>query len=308
VAYLEQKQAEVDKQWQQYTDQLEEIDRLKAAAAHLRGIARFRKGGKADSGDKFAKGFFANRGLATVARAKHVERRLEKLLTEDRVEKPRPNFQLKIEFSDKPFATGRDVLVFEDLAVGYPGYPLLRDLNLTLRFGRRVALIGPNGKGKTTLLRTVMGLIPPLEGKVRIGSQVRIGYMAQEQENLDPALNALECLQRAAPLNETEARSFLSKYLFFNDDVFTPAGKMSFGERARLTLATLVAQGYNLLLLDEPVNHLDIPSRTRFEQALSGFEGTVLAVVHDRFFIQGFATEIWEIEDQTIRSTLRDTP
>jgi ATP-binding cassette subfamily F protein 3 len=125
--------------------------------------------------------------------------------------------------------------------------------------------------------------------------------MAQEQEVLDPALNTLETIRRHAPLNETEARTFLHKFLFSGDDVFTPVGSLSYGERARLMLGALVAQGSNFLLLDEPINHLDIPSRARFEQALANFEGTVLAVVHDRYFIEGFASELWVVEDGGVR-------
>jgi ATP-binding cassette subfamily F protein 3 len=124
--------------------------------------------------------------------------------------------------------------------------------------------------------------------------------MAQEQEDLEKSLDALATIRKLAPFNETEARTFLHQYLFTGDEVFTPVGKLSFGERARLSLACLVARGCNLLLLDEPINHLDIPSRARFEQALASFDGTVLAVVHDRFFIHGFATEIWEVRGQTI--------
>jgi len=301
TAYLEQKQAETDRRWQQYTDQLEEIARLKAAAAHLRGIAKFRKGGKADSGDKFARGFFANRGKETIGRAKNIEHRLETLLTDEKVDKPRSSWQMKIDFGEVA-TSGRDVLVFDRLSAGYGEQVLLEDLNLTLRYGQRVALIGPNGTGKTTLIRTIAGKIAPLSGEVRIGSNVRLGTMAQEQEDLDPASNALASIQRLAALNETEARSFLSKFLFKGDDVFTPVSSLSYGERARLSLACLVASGCNLLLLDEPINHLDIPARSRFEQAIAGFEGTVLAVVHDRYFIEGFASEIWEVSGRTIRT------
>ncbi|NTV36413.1 MAG: ABC-F family ATP-binding cassette domain-containing protein [Anaerolineaceae bacterium] len=124
--------------------------------------------------------------------------------------------------------------------------------------------------------------------------------MAQEQEDLDPALNVLDTIRRQRVFTETEARGFLSYYLFTHDDVFKLVGSLSFGERARLTLACLVAQGCNLLLLDEPVNHLDIPARANFEQSLANFEGTVLAVVHDRYFIASFASEIWQVEGQGI--------
>jgi ATP-binding cassette subfamily F protein 3 len=298
--YFEQKQAERDRQWQEYTDQQDEIGRVKGAATHLRGIAKFRKGGKADTGDKFAKGFFANRGLGTVGRAKHIEHRIERLLNEDRVDKPRQSWQMKIEFLDvKP--SGRDVLVLDDLSIGYkPDTRLAFGINLTLRYGQRAALIGSNGIGKSTLLRTITGTIPPLAGSVRLGSNVKPGYMAQEQETLQPDDTPLTAASRVMPESETEVRSFLSKFLITGDDVFTPVHSMSFGERSRLTLACLAAEGCNLLLLDEPINHLDIPSRIRFEKALKSFEGTILAVVHDRYFIQAFATTIWEMEGEKI--------
>jgi ATP-binding cassette subfamily F protein 3 len=125
--------------------------------------------------------------------------------------------------------------------------------------------------------------------------------MSQEQELLNPGSNALDSIRAVAPLNQTEARSFLHYFLFSGDDPLRPIEELSFGERARLSLAILVASGSNFLLLDEPINHLDIPSRERFEQALTYFEGTVLAVVHDRYFIDRFATDIWLVEDKTIR-------
>ncbi|NPV56387.1 MAG: ABC-F family ATP-binding cassette domain-containing protein [Anaerolineae bacterium] len=292
--YLEHKAAEFEQQRQAYQGQLEEIAQLRQAANRLRGIAAFRKGGKGDSGDKFASGFFANRTQGTLGRAKNIERRLQKL-SEQRMEKPRPAWQMRVDFGEVP-ESGRAVIVMEDLAVGYGGQALLEGLNGAVWHGARVALTGPNGSGKTTLLRTMAGLIPPLAGSVRLGAGVRPGYMAQEQEELDGGLNPLQTIQRAAGGNETEARSFLSKYLFTGDDVFVPVGSLSFGERARLSLACLVGQGCNLLLLDEPLNHLDIPSRARFEAALADFPGTVLAVVHDRYFIAGFASQVWQVQ------------
>jgi len=134
-------------------------------------------------------------------------------------------------------------------------------------------------------------------GTVRLGAGVSVGYYGQEQAELDPRLTPLEVVRAAAPLTETEARSFLHTYLFGADEVFTPVGALSYGERARLVLARLALSGANLLLLDEPTNHLDIPSRERFEAALTGFTGTVLAVLHDRYSIARLATRVVELRD-----------
>lgn len=302
-AYLAEKQTELDEQWRAYSDQNEEIARLRSAAQHLRGLAKPHRGGKADGGDKFAKGFFANRGHYTVRRAKHIEERLERLLTEERIDKPKPTWQMKLDFSDTP-ASGRDVLALEELAVGYGENVLLQGANQLLRQGERVALVGPNGSGKTTLLRAIAGQLAPLAGRVRLGANVRLGYYSQEQEGLDPASTPLETILSVAPLPETEVRSFLHYFLFSGDDVFIPVGSLSYGERARLVLARLVATGCNCLLLDEPINHLDIPSRASFERAIAGFEGTVLAVVHDRYFIRRFAGRIWAVEEGTLANYL----
>ena len=183
------------------------------------------------------------------------------------------------------------------MSVGYDkDRPLLTDLNLYLRAGQRIALTGSNGAGKTTLIRTIAGKLEPLAGTLKLATSVKLGYMAQEQELLDPNLSALQTIQSVAPFNETEARNFLHYFLFEDDDPLRPTRELSFGERARLQLGLLVAQDCTFLLLDEPINHLDIPSRARFEQALNNFKGTVLAVVHDRYFIERFASDLWTIK------------
>ena len=196
------------------------------------------------------------------------------------------------------------MLSAHQISKSYNIHTILKDITFSLKPGERVGLIGPNGSGKTTLLRTIAGLLEPRAGGCRLGPSARLGYMAQEQELLDPSLTALETIQRVAPFNETEARKFLHFYLFSGDDALRPAGQLSYGERARLSLALLVAQGCNFLLLDEPINHLDIPGRERFEQALAGFAGSVLAVVHDRYFIERFATEVWVLEAGELRVRL----
>jgi ATP-binding cassette subfamily F protein 3 len=298
--YLDQKQAEQRHQWQEFTDQQDEISRLSSSVAHIRGIAKFRKGGKADSGDKFAKGFFANRGLETMRRAKSVEKRIDQLLNEDHIEKPGQTWQMKIEF-DGAIQGARTVMVAENLSIGYPGNILATNIDVTLKNKQRAVLIGSNGSGKTTLIKTIAGLQPPITGMVRLGANIQLGYMTQEQETLKPEDTPLTTLSRILSGSETEVRSYLSKYLFKGDDVYTYVADMSYGERARLSLTTLVAGGCNLLLLDEPINHLDIPARVRFEEALASYEGTVVAVVHDRYFIDRFATSIWEIKNGSIQ-------
>jgi ATP-binding cassette subfamily F protein 3 len=177
-------------------------------------------------------------------------------------------------------------------------------VSLLIRQGERVALIGENGSGKSTLIKTIVGQLPPLKGSVRLGANVRVGYFAQEQDVLDPDSTPLLTLQASVTMNDTEARSFLHYFLFRGDQPLVLNQSLSYGERARLMLALLVAQGCNFLLLDEPINHLDILSRTQFEQALTNFEGTALAVVHDRYFIQGFATRIWSVEDGEVKDYL----
>lgn len=298
-AYAAAIRSEIDRQWAQWRDQQVEIARLEADFRETMAKAVRKENATIDSKQRrYAK--------KVARRAKAKEKRLERYLaSEDRVEKPRQTWKLKLDLGDLP-TTGQDVVYLDDLAIGYdPAAPLLRRLNLSVRAGERVAVLGPNGHGKTTLLKTIIGALPPLAGRVRLGASVKVGYLAQEQELLDPAASATSLIQAASGMNHTEARSFLHFYLFTGDDALRPVGALSFGERSRLMLALLVARGANLLVLDEPINHLDVPSRERFEAALSAFQGSVLAVVHDRYFVDRFATTAWHIESGTLRHEIK---
>lgn len=320
--YAEQQARELEQQWSAYQDQQEELARLTDAARHLRGIAKFRKGGKADSNDKFAKGFFANRGKETVRRAKAIERRIEILQTDEKVDKPKAGYALKLDFGEMP-RSGQMVLDLENVGHTFDALGLTIDesvvkrnasnvnwlfqhVSAVLRHGERVALVGANGSGKSTLLKIIVGELQPTEGAVRLGANARLGYMPQEQETLDVHSTPLAMIRALMPVDETDARRFLHQFMFQGDEVFTPIGKLSYGERARLILAKLVAEKSNLLILDEPINHLDIPSRERFQAALDVFPGTILAAVHDRAFIERFASGIWMMEGRTLRTRTRD--
>jgi ATP-binding cassette subfamily F protein 3 len=300
--YIQAKLHEMEQRQQAFQDQQEELAQLRRAASHIRGLTKMKKGGKSDGGDKFAKGFFGNRATKNVAgRAKHIEARIEHILTEEKVEKPRGSYKLKLDFG-APEHQSKDVLVTDALCIGYaPETPLLENLNLHIRAGQRIALTGPNGAGKTSFIRTIIGQLPPLAGTFRLGGAVKVGYMAQEQELLDPNRNAVQTIQKVSALNEKDTRNFLHFFLFSGDDPLRPTRELSFGERARLQLATLVAQGCTFLILDEPINHLDIPSRERFEEALDNFNGTILAVVHDRSFIARFASQVWYANEGRIK-------
>lgn len=297
--YEQAKARELGQQWSAYQDQQTELARLTDASRHLRGIAKFRKGGKADSGDKFAKGFFANRGKETVRRAKAIERRIEILQTDEKVEKPKAGYALKLDFGEMP-RSGQMVLQLDELGMRFDAQWLFRNVSQVLRHGERIALVGANGTGKSTLLKIIVGQIMPTEGSVRLGANVRIGYMPQEQEILDVQATPLTMIRTLLPMDETDARHYLHQFMFRGDEVFTPIGKLSYGERARLILAKLVAEKSNVLILDEPINHLDIPSRERFQAALDAFPGTILVAAHDRAFIERFASGLWVIENGTL--------
>lgn len=234
--------------------------------------------------------------------AKSRERKLERFLESDeRVEKPKLGWGLKLDFGPPPSGS-RSVLRLEDVSYHYPGRPpLFAGVTFDVHRGQRVALVGPNGAGKTTLLRLISGELSAIGGQVFVAPAVRVGVMSQEQETLDPSRTVLETVLSERPLSETEARDFLHFFLFAGDAAFREVGACSLGERSRLQLARLVLRGCDLLLLDEPLNHLDVESREHFAAALDAFPGTVVAISHDRAFLRHFAERAVEIRDGRAR-------
>jgi ATP-binding cassette subfamily F protein 3 len=292
--YADEQERQREKLADAYQRQQERIGAIKEDIGALKQRAVDRERTTID----FALRKKAKRGART---AKVRERKLERMLqSEEHIEKPRQTWQMKLQFGAAP-PSGQRVLTLEDVSKEFDGRTLFADVSAELRQGERVTLLGPNGSGKTTLLRIITGQIAPDSGQVRLGANVRPGYFSQEQEGLDAAQTVLEAVRAHAPLSETDARNFLHYFLFAGDAVFTPVGQLSYGERARLVLARLVLSGVNFLLLDEPLNHLDISSRQQFEEALAGFEGTVLAVVHDRYFVAQFADRIWALQAGRLR-------
>ncbi len=193
--------------------------------------------------------------------------------------------------------SGNEVLNVGELAMGFTK-PLFCDVGFQLRRGERVFLLGPNGCGKTTLLKLITGELQPQQGYIRLGSKVSIGYYDQIQSDLIPDKTAIEQLWDTYPrLTETALRNALAAFLFRGDEVFKPVAQLSGGEKARLLLLKLMLAHDNLLLLDEPTNHLDIASREALEEALEGYEGTLLVVSHDRYFINRMATRILHLEE-----------
>jgi ATP-binding cassette subfamily F protein 3 len=193
---------------------------------------------------------------------------------------------------------GTHVLTITDAAIGYGEKILARDISLILRRGECLGVIGPNGSGKTTFLKTILNKIPALAGEIRWGSKVEIGYYAQQLEDLDERNEIIMELRRVAPSTATsgELRSFLAKFLFVGDDVYKHVRDLSGGEKGRLALAKLIYSGVNVLVLDEPTNHLDIPSREALEEALEAYEGTIVTISHDRFFLDRVATQMLALD------------
>lgn len=230
-------------------------------------------------------------------RAASREKRLDMI---ERLERPESEMgKMKIHFRQN-FQSGSDVILAEDLEKyfgwGQNRRELFRNVNLDIKRGERICIVGPNGVGKTTLLRVILGELPPTAGYLKIGHNVAFGYYDQGQLLLNDSNTVLEELKDSYRLyTDTEMRSILGRFLFQGDEVFLPVGSLSGGEKARLSLLKLMLSGANTLILDEPTNHLDIESKEVFEEALLEFPGTVIVVSHDRYFLQRIPTRILEL-------------
>ena len=222
------------------------------------------------------------------------ESRLKLLEKMERVERPDAISKgIKFGFSSS-IASGNDVMTLRSLGFGYrPSNPLFENISLTVKRGDRLFLVGPNGCGKSTLIKILVEKLRPTSGHLEIGYNVNVGYYDQENQNLNTAGTVLEELWSTYPtLTELEIRSTLARFKFRGEDVYKLVGELSGGERARLTLSKLILSDINLLVLDEPTNHLDIDSREALEEAILGFDGTVIAVSHDRYFLGKLATRM----------------
>jgi ATP-binding cassette subfamily F protein 3 len=188
-------------------------------------------------------------------------------------------------------------LTAEDLAIGYGETVLAKDINFTLNRGECLGIIGGNGTGKTTFLKTILGSHRELAGALSWGTKTNIGYYAQNLEDLDNRNEIIQEMRRVAPTADNgELRGFLARFLFVGEDIFKRVADLSGGEKGRLALAKLIYSQKNVLVLDEPTNHLDIPSREALESALESYPGTILAVSHDRYFLDQISTQIFSFE------------
>ena len=245
---------------------------------------------------------FIRRNIAAKDTTRRAQSRLKALEKVDRLERQGQERRVTLSFNIiRP--SGLEVLQVNNLSIGYTGLPLSRNLNFLINKGERVALVGPNGIGKSTLLKTIASLLPPLEGQLKLGSHVQIGYYDQEQHGLSADKQVLhELWDRYPNLDEVDIRTVLGRFLFRGDEVKKYVGDLSGGEKSRLTLAALMMQKANLLLLDEPTNHLDLPAKEVLEEALDGYPGTILFVSHDRYFINKTATRVLELSTTGVSS------
>ena len=275
-AYSEKKAMHRKAAYQAYLNQQQEIKHQEEVIAKLRQFNREK----------------------SIRRAESREKMLEKM---DVLEKPvEVDASMKITLRPR-ITSGNDVLTVEHLTKSFPSLPLFEDLNFTVKRGEKVAIIGNNGTGKTTILKILNQLLVPDSGVFHLGSKVHIGYYDQEHHVLHMEKTVFEEISDDYPkLTNTEIRNLLAAFLFTGDDVFKKISALSGGERGRVSLAKLMLSEANFLILDEPTNHLDITSKEILEEALNNYEGTVLYVSHDRYFINRTATRILELTNQKL--------
>lgn len=234
----------------------------------------------------------------SIKRAESREKMLNKMEFVDKPEISNDKMDIKLEPN---VISGNDVLTVDNLTKGFDGTVLFDNICFQIKRGERVALIGSNGTGKTTILKLINGIIPADSGSIYLGAKVNIGYYDQEHHVLDPDKTIFDEIRDAYPdLNNTQIRNTLAAFLFTNEDVFKYIKDLSGGERGRVSLAKLMLSNANFLILDEPTNHLDITSKEILENALNSYTGTVLFVSHDRYFINSTATRIIELANKTV--------
>jgi ATP-binding cassette subfamily F protein 3 len=288
--YLVQREREETAHLDAFTRQQREIGRIER---DVRAVASHGQSTERETTNDYVRG----RAKKVARTAKVRERKLERLLaSEERLDKPERRWGLALDFA-LDGDTGRDVVSLHKLTVRFGERAILDEVDLQIRSKDRVALTGPNGAGKSTLINVVCGRLCPDAGTVTLGTGVKIGLYTQEQELVELDRSPLAQMRDSAPGEESDVRAFLHKFLFTGDNVNRPAGELSYGERARLSLALLVRRGANVLVLDEPLNHLDLDARERFEDALAQFDGTTIIVLHDRFAIKRLASRTLELRN-----------
>ena len=249
---------------------------------------------------------FINKFRYKPTKSNQVQSRIKALEKLDRIEiDETDNSTLTVKFPPAP-RSGDVVFKGTDLTVGYPQKVVFRNAEIEIRRGEKVALVGRNGEGKTTLMRVIMGQLDPISGEAKVGHNVSIGYFAQNQEDvLDKSQTVLETLESIASGDiRTKLRDILAAFLFKGEDIDKKVAILSGGERARLGMAKLMLQPYNLLALDEPTNHMDIRSKDVLKQALKNFDGTLVVVSHDRDFLDGLVDKMYEFRDGKVKEHL----
>ncbi|MEW6637520.1 MAG: ATP-binding cassette domain-containing protein, partial [Actinomycetota bacterium] len=246
---------------------------------------------------------FIERNRAKARKASQAKSKQKLLDRMEKIEAPKTGSKnVRLDLGGERTRAGRVVIEMEDVRYAHEDAdePLLEDLDLVVERGERVALLGPNGTGKSTIMRLLTGELSPQRGIVRLGHNVVSAYQDQQLERLDDAKTVLDEAVSATGLDPADARDLLGAFLFSGDDVFKKVSSLSGGERNRLSLAEIVASGANLLLLDEPTNNLDIPAREALEDALLDFGGTLFFISHDRYFLRKLATRVVELEEKRL--------